>query len=664
MKAKIFSCMLIMVVLTKPANLHSQANNTSYYPDNQSIGGDYNTGIGKAALSGAGGSLSGKYNTAVGFQSLYANQIGEENTAMGMQSLNSNIQGTGNSAFGHKSLFYLTNGNGNTAIGRMVLHNTIGASNNTGIGTHALFSNTWGVDNVSAGAFSLYYNVLGERNVAIGASALHDNVDGIDNVAVGNSALYSNTTSGITGFVGFDNIAVGSSAMFSNIDGQRNVAVGNKALWSGNGYENSAFGHKSQFMTSTGIRNTSSGAYSLYNNGTGNLNVAEGYYALYNNVGSGNTASGAQAMIFNTSGGLNVAVGNDALKKNTTGSANTAIGFLALGNNEKSGYNVAVGFDAMLTNNGAATCCNGWFNTAVGVYADVNTAMLTNATALGYNAVVDQSNKVFIGDANVAINDVWSYGQFNTISDGRFKTNVSEDDVKGLAFIKLLRPVVYNLDAKKATEFMCKSMPDSIRKLHTKGNFDEATAIRQSGFIAQEVEKAAKASGYNFDGVSIPKDKDKNMYGIGYAEFVVPLVKAVQEQQQIIEKQNADHSLQIQDLQKQLEEQKQLIQELKISTSQPNGIKTIEGVESMLGQNDPNPFSTETIIKYALPKNTSSAYVAVYDLSGKQITTFPIKKENSSITINSDKLVTGIYIYSIIADNTVLDSKRMIVTEK
>ena len=66
-----------------------------------------------------------------------------------------------------------------------------------------------------------------------------------------------------------------------------------------------------------------------------------------------------------------------------------------------------------------------------------------------------------------------------------------------------------------------------------------------SGFIAQEVEAAAKKTGYDFDGVIIPKDITQNNYAISYASFVVPLVKAVQElaartdlQQATIEEQN------------------------------------------------------------------------------------------------------------------------------
>ncbi|MEM9849058.1 MAG: hypothetical protein AAF847_14325 [Bacteroidota bacterium] len=49
-----------------------------------------------------------------------------------------------------------------------------------------------------------------------------------------------------------------------------------------------------------------------------------------------------------------------------------------------------------------------------------------------------------------------------------------------------------------------------------------------SGFIAQEVEATAKQLDYDFSGVDVPQDEG-DIYGLRYAEFVVPLVKAVQE---------------------------------------------------------------------------------------------------------------------------------------
>jgi hypothetical protein len=67
-------------------------------------------------------------------------------------------------------------------------------------------------------------------------------------------------------------------------------------------------------------------------------------------------------------------------------------------------------------------------------------------------------------------------------------------------------------------------------------SYNEAAAIRRTGFIAQEVEKAANTSGYDFSGIIKPKT-EQDHYSLSYESFVVPLVKAMQEQQQIIKTQ-------------------------------------------------------------------------------------------------------------------------------
>ena len=65
------------------------------------------------------------------------------------------------------------------------------------------------------------------------------------------------------------------------------------------------------------------------------------------------------------------------------------------------------------------------------------------------------------------------------------------------------------------------------------GKYD-VEKIKFSGFLAQEVEKAANESGYDFSGLHKPNNS-REMYALSYETFVVPLVKAVQEQQQIID---------------------------------------------------------------------------------------------------------------------------------
>ena len=132
-------------------------------------------------------------------------------------------------------------------------------------------------------------------------------------------------------------------------------------------------------------------------------------------------------------------------------------------------------------------------------------------------AIIGNSSTVFIG------------GKVNwgIVSDARIKTDVQED-VKGLDFILKLRPVTYHISNVAI---------NAITKTKDSSNFEgkyDGEKIKYTGFLAQEVEQAAKAANYQFSGYDTPKS-EQDLYKIKYAEFVVPLVKAMQEQQQIIE---------------------------------------------------------------------------------------------------------------------------------
>jgi hypothetical protein len=93
-----------------------------------------------------------------------------------------------------------------------------------------------------------------------------------------------------------------------------------------------------------------------------------------------------------------------------------------------------------------------------------------------------------------------------------------------------------------------------------RGKYD-IEKMKMTGFIAQEVEHAAQECGYDFSGVQKGND-NVGMYSISYAQFVVPLVKAVQEQQEIIERQKQQISV-MQNKIRDLENMKKEWQELK-----------------------------------------------------------------------------------------------------
>jgi trimeric autotransporter adhesin len=333
-----------------------------------------------------------------------------------------------------------------------------------------------------------------------------------------------------------------------------NFAIGQFSNPGIRGLNNTAIGLRALFSNTTGGFNTATGTSALNANTSGNANTANGFASLLSNTtGGANTAYGVSSLPNNTTGGNNTAIGGNALQVNSTGSSNTAIGSGSLFANTSGFSNTTLGNLSLGTNT------TGSYNTTIGFGSDVTSSNLTNATAIGNTAIVNASNKVRIGNTSVTV--IEGQVPFTTPSDGRFKFNVREN-VKGLDFILKLRPVTYQFDVKKQEDFTRGVLKYSQLKNYNKtaGN-DEATQMIRTGFIAQEVEQAAKKTGYDFDGVRIPKT-EKEYYSLSYSSFVVPLVKAVQEQQQIIHSQQkmlGEQDTRIDNLEKELAEIKKLL---------------------------------------------------------------------------------------------------------
>jgi len=373
---------------------------------------------------------------------------------------------------------------------------------------------------------------------AHGNDLMDINSDTNVNVFIGYQAGRNNVLSGSFPYSGINNTFVGASCGLLNISGNYNTAIGGWALRnSTNNNNNTAVGFYA-LVDNGGNDNTAVGYQSLFSN-SGSLCTAVGYNSLFYNNGAFNTAYGAFAMqgASTGSGSWNTAVGSSALGVNGTGSSNTGIGFEALELNTKGSKNTALGDSALYNNTtgkfntavGYAALSNittGSSNTALGYQAGTSTAALSNTTAIGNGASATASNTIVLG--NTAITTLYcQVTTITTLSDGRFKTNVCANNIHGLDFIMKLRPVSYNLNIRKLNAF--KGFKDEDDK-----SIDQAQEVLHNGFIAQEVEKAANETGYKFSGLTKPKN-DSDTYALGYTDFVVPLVKAVQEQQHTID---------------------------------------------------------------------------------------------------------------------------------
>ena len=406
------------------------------------------------------GSGTGVRNTAIGSRALenYAGSGFDNNTAVGYYSLKKVTYGQQNTALGAETMFELTSGNWNTAIGAQTIFNSTG-NGNTALGYRAGETLTTGSNNLLIGMQAdVSLNNLSNA-IAIGYDAT---VNASNKIQLGNSNIILVETSGtvsasafvgdgsgLTGIIsssstptflyGTENVLLDGTTSPNVGDMHRSVGLGYLTLNSvTTGNKNVAIGARSMKDNTTGYMNVGIGWNSLTKNTTGGRNIAIGGSEALdaNTTGSNNLAIGDRSMTYNVSGQSNVAIGSNSLLNNNSGNYNTMVGveagsniktesgntgndnvglgYRALQSNYSGDKNVAIGWDALRRTKGSGNSGignkAGWYNvdgsnnTFVGNQAGIgssNATNLTNATAIGYNAIVDASNKIRLGDTNV-----------------------------------------------------------------------------------------------------------------------------------------------------------------------------------------------------------------------------------------------------------------------
>ncbi|WP_447640761.1 MULTISPECIES: T9SS type A sorting domain-containing protein [Chitinophagaceae] len=522
----------------------------------------------------------------------------------------------------------------NTVLGFNALSRTTSAFENTAIGMNAMLKTTVGAQNTAVGSYSLLSNVNGNYNIAIGSAALYSSINTSYNVAIGNNAL-RDVTSGADGAVGGGytssyNVAVGINTLQHNTTGNYNTGLGFQAL----------------LNNKTGQWNTAVGAGVLQNNTTGFFNTAVGVSALhYNTTGEQNTAIGEEAMAGlgtqSNTGSYNTALGLRALDSNATGSNNTAIGYRALDRNFHGSNNTAVGLYADVVNN---SIYNG------SILGARTIAGANNVTAVGFGAVALADNQVRLGNSSVT--KVGGFSNWSSVTDSRVNKDIKAD-VPGLDFINKLNPVTYavDIDAADNIETPGRNLGYSGLEVSERNTKKKK---RISGFVAQEVETAANDAQYDFSGIDKPENNN-SLYALKYAEFVVPLVKAVQELSNDSKKKDsiiAAMQEQITDLQSRLD-----------NTTVAAASGTDKTNDVVVTQNTPNPFAYSTTIRYNVPSVNNSLYLHIVDANGaivKQVS-LPAVKGAGTYQLDAQALMSGIYFYALVVDGKQSVAKKMVL---
>ncbi len=367
-------------------------------------------------------------------------------------------------------------------------------------------------------------------------------------------------------------------------------------------------------------------------------------------VGVSGGSGGAQlrAALFNansTSGGV---VSNTALETVSNGAFNNNFGVRTLtGTSAQSN----VGVLAELVNLGAPistanqnfgfrarVTSPGLTSSSYGVFSEVSSSAVAGSINCGIFATASGTQSTVAGPignyAGYFGGTVYAtQGLFG--SDSKLKKEVKKEE-NSLEKLAQLNPVTYNFIEN-----------DKSLKLDLPTNL-------QHGFIAQELEKVYPELVAD---VLHPTFNDKNeqvgtrtLKAVNYTGLISVLTQSLKEL-------SAEVTI--------LKDKLELAEKTYVVNNQKNftesELQAIQVNGYYLGQNTPNPFKTSTVIEYSLPEGETEASILLLNLNGQTLKEFKLTAIKGSITIESNTMQKGMYLYSLIANGEEIATKKMIV---
>ena len=208
--------------------------------------------------------------------------------------------------------------------------------------------------------------------------------------------------------------------------------------------------------------------------------------------------------------------------------------------------------------------------------------------------------------------------------------NLSETIPNTLEIVLGLNPVQYNIANRIIGEY------DDGSPMYMYQGDEETFTHTHFGFVAEEFQDVLPNLIYHVS---------DSQLGISITELIPVLVTAIQE------------------LKAELKETRKAAG-IGNENVTPVEAVAMRGLTTELYQNTPNPFTENTVIPCSVAEGVTTAMIYIYDLSGKQVDQYPVEgRGKTSVTISARSLDAGMYLYSLIADGNVVDTKRMILTK-
>ena len=394
------------------------------------------------------------------------------------------------------------------------------------------------------------------------------------------------------------------------------------------------------------------GSYGVYGSGTtaGLYGYSNGTYGTYSIGGTyGVYASGTSYGVYgNTTNGFGVA-----------GVSTNSYGLYG------SGYDGSVAYGSYIGAYGSGDTYGvyGYSSTNTGVYGYTGGGSNTSYYygVYGYNASTGYGVRGYceLGSGVYGSSGSNYAGYFNgpvlassyQTSDIKLKQNV-KDFTSAMDIINKLRPKEFEYRRDGDYKFMNLPTGNQYGLIANEVEKVLPNLVRESSFDPN-VEKQVKPvnpADKKAALTSNTKSEIINFKALNYTELIPIMIKGMQEQDAIIQKQ-----------QTQIDELKNMLTATKGNIASDAAAADLTG--ALLKQNSPNPFRDNTTVQFVLPASAKEAQLLVYDQGGQLVKSVSVNSKQTQVSFTKGSLPNGNYIYTLMVDGKKVDSKKMIIAK-
>ncbi|MBL7712065.1 MAG: tail fiber domain-containing protein, partial [Chitinophagaceae bacterium] len=366
---------------------------------------------------------------------------------------------------------------------------------------------------------------------------------------------------------------------------------------------------------------------------------ADGAGSLYNRVGIGtvNCTPIAKLQVQKTSFAdeyENISILGENLSNNFRGAASIAVKGQTIGTNEDNSVLSMGGFfEAKYDQYGYGV--GGFTNSADQGYGGYFSAHgKTKAYGIYASASTTFGGPTYAGYFNGEVFSTIGY----ITSDQRIKKNIRPMQ-HALDIINRLQPKTYAFDQSQ------------YPSLHLPGK------SVNYGLIAQELEQVLPTL---VGSINVPEEEkdgkpahmgNETLKVVNYVELIPILIQGMKEQQEAINTLKAQ------------------IARLEAGNTKPEAAGNSMNIElsevPTLGQNIPNPFDHQTSIPFSIPARAQKASIRFNGPNGNLIRSIDISERGKGqLSVSAADLSAGAYTYSLVVDNRIIDTKKMMVSHE